>query len=116
MAIMTEESDIRARQAYISSFEDLEMRKVAINGFEHGFTQARKSYKWIFNDDFTIGYYEPIERHGFDTFLIRKVSEQKWAVIVMFEANQYHYEVVHGMDKAMKTLVNLFNEVRKING
>lgn len=112
MAIMTEESDIRARQAYISSFEDLEMRKVAINGFEHGFTQARKSYKWIFNDDFTIGYYEPIERRGFDTYLIRKVSARKWAVIIMFEANQLHYEVVEGMDEAMKTLVNLFNEVK----
>lgn len=111
MAIMTEQSDIRERQAYISSF-DQETRYAALDGFEHGFAQARKSYKWIFNDDFTIGYYEPIERHSFDTWLIRKVSAQKWAVIVMFEANQQHYEVVHGMDEAMRTLVNLFNRSR----
>jgi len=107
---------IRWKKEHEPDKESIHINKAAERGFEVGYFEAKKSYNWIFNDDFTLAYYEPDNKPIEETWNVQLIlvgsDSDCWLAQGMDGSSRVYSSSFGGMDIAMKFLVKAYKEYR----
>ena len=109
---------IRWKKEHEPDTESIHMNKAAEKGFEVGYFEAKKSYNWIFNDDFTLAYYEPDSKPLEETWSVQFITvgdcpdSDCWIAQGMNGSNRVYSGSFNEMNIAMKFLVDAYKEHR----
>lgn len=126
--IPVNEDAFKARDRWLNDFfpikwkkhepdaESIHINKAAEKGFEVGYFEAKKSYNWIFNEDFTLAYYEPDSKPMEETWSVSRFINETtgvyWLVQGLDAANRIYVADFKTLNEAMKDLVEAYKEFR----